>query len=111
MKKLYKCSVCNFVHEGEEAPGTCPKCGAPADKFVELTTEEANKVYTSERTNDIHMEIIKLTDRIVKLSREGIELNLDPACTSAFNKAKQEAYIIKQRAKAEIEGHMKKGKW
>lgn len=111
MKKLYKCTVCNFVYEGDAAPAVCPKCGAPADKFVELTSEETAKVYAAERTNDIHMEMIILADKLVKLSKEGIELNLDPACVSAFTKAKQEAYVIKQRAKAELEGHMKKGKW
>jgi rubredoxin len=111
MKKLFKCSVCNFVFEGDAAPEICPKCGATHEKFNELSIEDAEKVYKSERTNDIHMEIISLVDKIVDLSDEGIDLNLDPACVSAFEKAVNEAYIIKQRAKAELENHMKKGKW
>ena len=111
MKKLFKCSVCGYIHEGENAPDKCPKCGQPKDVFAELSAEITALVYKSERTNDIHMEIIALTDKIVKLSKEGIELNLDPNCVSAFTQAKDEAYVIKQRAKAEIESHMKKGKW
>lgn len=111
MKKLFKCSVCNFTWEGDNAPDKCPKCGQPHEKFAELSKENADKVYNSERTNDIHMEIIALTNQIVKLSREGIELNLDPNCVSAFQQAIQESYLIKQRCKAEIEGHVGRGKW
>jgi len=29
----YVCSVCGYVHEGDEAPAECPICHAPADKF------------------------------------------------------------------------------
>lgn len=111
MKKLFKCSVCGFVSEGTEAPHVCPKCGAPKDQFVELSSEEAEKIYHSDRTNDIHMELINLAAKMVKLCEEGIEINLDPPCVAVFEKAKSEAWVIKQRSKAEIEGHMKKGKW
>jgi len=111
MKKLWKCSVCGYVSEGEEAPDQCPKCGAPKDKFVQLSDEDADKVYKSDRTNDIHMELISLSGRIKALCEEGIRLNLDPSCVSVFEKAKKESWIIKQRSKAEIAGHLAKGKW
>lgn len=111
MKKLFKCTVCSFIAEGENAPSVCPKCGQPCEKFVELSAEDADKIYKAERTNDIHMEIIALTEKMVKLAKEGIEINLDPPCVSSFDQAKNEAYVIKQRAKAEIENHVKKGKW
>jgi len=111
MKKLFKCSVCGFIHEGENPLDKCPKCGMGSEKFVELSAESADKVYKSEKTNDIHMEIIDLTNRIIELSLEGIELKLDPNCVSCFQQAIAEGYVIKQRAKAEIEGHISKGKW
>lgn len=111
MKKLWKCSVCGYVHEGDEAPAFCPKCGAPKDKFVELSQEDSEKIYKSDRTNDIHMELINLAARIAVLAQEGIDLNLDPPCVAAFEKAKNEAWVIKQRSKAELAGHMSKGKW
>lgn len=111
MKKLWRCSVCGYVHEGEDAPDACPKCGAPKDKFVSLAAEEADKIYKSDRTNDIHMEIVKLMGKVGKLCKEGIDINLDPGCYAAFTKAKDEAWVIKQRSKAELEAHMKKGKW
>lgn len=108
---LWKCSVCGYMHEGDNPPAACPKCGAPAEKFNALSEEEADKVYASDRTNDIHMEIINLTMAIKELAEEGIEINLDPPCVSVFEKAKNEAWVIKQRSKAELAGHMTKGKW
>lgn len=111
MKKLWKCSVCGYVHEGEEAPDICPKCGAPKVKFYELGPEDAEKIIKSRRTNEIHMEIVTLAERIAALAREGIGINLDPPCVALFNQAIEESYIIKQRSITEMEGHVKKGKW
>ncbi len=111
MKKLFKCSVCGFICEGLEAPEKCPKCGVDKEKFVELTSEEADKIYKSDRTNDIHLEIINLADKIFRLSREGLDINLDPTCAVAFEKAKNTAWTIKQISKAELAAHMNKGKW
>lgn len=111
MEKLFKCTVCGFVYEGEEAPDFCPKCEFPKEKFEELTKEQADKIYSSDRTNDIHMELIQLSMKIIDLCDEGIGLNLDPPCVSAFTKAKNEAWIIKQRSKAELAGHLGKGKY
>ncbi len=108
---LWKCSVCGFTYEGEDAPAVCPKCGAPKEKFAKLSDDDAKKIYDSDRTNDIHMEIIKLSMKVAELAKEGIEINLDPPCVAAFIKAKDEAWIIKQRSKAELAGHMGKGKW
>jgi len=111
MKKLFKCSVCGFIFEGETAPEKCPKCGVGPDKFEELSSEAAEKIYRSDKTNGIHMEIITLAEKIIALSKEGIEDNLDPKCVAAFNQAKNEAWVIKQRSKTELTGHMNLGKW
>ncbi|MHC1759105.1 MAG: rubredoxin-like domain-containing protein [Negativicutes bacterium] len=111
MKKLFKCSVCSLIYEGENAPDVCPKCGQAKENYVELSAEASALVYKSERTNDIHMEIITLADQIVKLAKEGNEINLDPNCVLGFTKAIAAAYAMKQNSKAELENHMKKGKW
>lgn len=111
MKKLFKCSICGFVYEGEEAPEKCPKCFQGKEKFVVLSDDEAALVYGSDRTNDIHAEIIVLAARIAALSEEGIALKLDPKCVSVFEQAKNESWTMKQRAKTELAGHMKTGKW
>ncbi|MBP5193980.1 MAG: NADH peroxidase [Clostridia bacterium] len=35
----YVCSVCGYVHEGDEAPEACPVCKAPKGKFIEQKEE------------------------------------------------------------------------
>ncbi|MCF8076216.1 MAG: rubredoxin [Desulfotignum sp.] len=34
--KAWKCTVCNYVHNGEFPPEKCPVCGADKSKFVEI---------------------------------------------------------------------------
>ncbi len=41
MKKKFICTVCGYVHEGDEAPETCPQCHQPRSKFKELKEDEA----------------------------------------------------------------------
>jgi rubrerythrin len=36
MKKKWICTVCGYVHEGDEAPEKCPQCGQPKSKFKEM---------------------------------------------------------------------------
>ena len=38
--KKFVCSVCGYVHEGNEAPDFCPICKAPKEKFVEQSAEK-----------------------------------------------------------------------
>ena len=40
MKKKFICTVCGYVHEGNEAPEKCPLCGAPKSKFKEMDETE-----------------------------------------------------------------------
>ncbi len=39
MEKKWVCSVCGYVHMGENPPEKCPTCGAPAEKFNEQAGE------------------------------------------------------------------------
>ena len=34
--KKWVCSVCGYIHEGDEPPEVCPVCGASKDDFVEM---------------------------------------------------------------------------
>jgi rubredoxin/uncharacterized membrane protein len=38
--KKWECTVCGYIHTGEEPPETCPVCGADKSKFVEVTETE-----------------------------------------------------------------------
>jgi rubrerythrin len=33
--KKWRCLVCDYIHEGDEPPETCPVCGVGSDQFVE----------------------------------------------------------------------------
>lgn len=43
--KKYVCSVCGYVHEGEQAPEECPVCHVDSDKFI---LQEAEKSWAAE---------------------------------------------------------------
>ena len=34
--KKWKCTVCGYIHQGDEPPSNCPICGAPREKFVQI---------------------------------------------------------------------------
>ncbi len=34
--KFWQCSVCKYIHEGEQPPEKCPVCGVDKSKFVEI---------------------------------------------------------------------------
>ena len=40
MSKKFVCTVCGYVHEGEEAPQKCPRCKVPQSKFQEEVEKE-----------------------------------------------------------------------
>ena len=46
MAKKFICTVCGYVHEGDEAPAKCPQCGVPASKFTELKEDEVLQFVT-----------------------------------------------------------------
>ncbi|WP_423364428.1 hypothetical protein [Mycoplasma sp. P36-A1] len=110
-KKLFRCSVCNNVIETDAVTTNCFKCGATPDKFVELTSEAAELIYRSERSNDLLMELDGLMLSMMDLASEGIEQNLDPACVKLFTFAHESAWQMKQSLKAEVQNHIAKGKW
>lgn len=39
--RKWECTVCGYVHEGDEPPDVCPVCSADKSLFVEITTNEA----------------------------------------------------------------------
>ena len=40
--KMWVCSVCGYVHFGDEPPAECPQCHVPSSKFIEK--EQSDKV-------------------------------------------------------------------
>ena len=108
---MWKCEVCNYIHNGDEALDKCPKCGAPKEKFNEINGENKEKIERSRFTNSLLRELITMMEEVQQLAIEGIEDDLDPGCRKAFTDALEAAEIIKQTSTAEINNHVAKGKW
>ncbi len=48
MAKKWRCTVCGYIHEGDEAPERCPLCKVPADKFVEYAEQSGALAFVTE---------------------------------------------------------------
>jgi hypothetical protein len=108
---MWKCGSCRYVWDGEEPPDKCPKCGAREEKFVALEDKAMELVERSRFTNDMHMHLYALMGQVADVAEDGIDDNLDAPCVRIFKRAAEQAEIIQQSIKAELEGHMQKGKW
>jgi rubredoxin/uncharacterized membrane protein len=42
MQYRWKCSVCGYIHEGDEPPEKCPVCGADRSQFVLVEEEKTS---------------------------------------------------------------------
>ncbi|MCS7110913.1 MAG: rubredoxin [Ignisphaera sp.] len=108
---LYKCQVCNFVFEGPQPPDRCPKCGAPRERFTLLSDQEAELIKRSRKSNYLHMRAASLLREFLAIADELIQENLDPPCVRIANEEKDFALTTLQKITAELESHMKKGRW
>ncbi len=48
MAKKFICSVCGYIHEGNEAPEKCPLCKVGKEKFTEMKEENAALEFVTE---------------------------------------------------------------
>jgi rubredoxin len=110
-KKKWKCAECGYIHDGDEAPLQCAKCGATREVFVALDEQAAGLVERSRRTNALHAQAVSLAREIEGVCKAGIEDNLDPGCVDVFQKSLQRAYDIMKLSMTEMQGHIAKGKW
>ena len=70
--KKWICTVCGYVHEGENPPAKCPHCGAPAEKFK--LQDDSELVWADEHVigvaNGVNQEVI-----------DGLKANFAGECT------------------------------
>lgn len=108
---MWQCSSCWYVWDGDEPPDKCPKCGAAREKFTALEDKAMELVDSSRFTNNLHMQLFVLMEQVMEVAEDGIDDNLDPGCVRIFKRALEQAEILQQSIKGEIQGHVKKGKW
>ena len=109
--KKWKCEVCGYVHDGDQPPAHCPKCGAAAEKFSELDEQAAGLVEKSRRSNALHCRMVSLAREIEAICKDGIDDNLDPGCVKVFEQSLEMSYEMMKLSMTEMAGHMAKGKW
>jgi rubredoxin len=107
----WKCEVCGYIHDGEEAPDKCPKCGAPKDQFSQIEGEAADLIEKSRLTNEMHMAIASMYKKIQKWANVVKEENLDPNCVVIADRVLKDTHETVQSIKAELQAHMSKGKF
>ncbi|MEM2354188.1 MAG: rubredoxin [Desulfurococcaceae archaeon] len=108
---FWKCQICGYVFEGPQPPDKCPKCGAPKEQFKQLSEKEAELITRSRRSNYLHMKALTLLRELLNVAEEIAQDNLDPACVKIADEEKEFATVAIQKIMAELEAHLKKGKW
>lgn len=69
--KKFVCSICGYVHEGNEPPEACPQCKAPASKFKEQT---GDKAWAAEH-------VVGVAKGVPQDILEGLRMNFQGECT------------------------------
>ena len=54
MSRRWQCTVCGYIHVGEEPPETCPVCGADRSQFIPLEAEKTVALPTLIATFKLH---------------------------------------------------------
>ena len=73
MKKKFICTVCGYVHEGEDAPDFCPQCKQPKSKFKEVESDGVMEWADEHRlgvAKDVDAEVL-----------EGLKAHFNGECT------------------------------
>lgn len=70
--KKFVCTVCGYIHEGNNPPENCPQCKAPAEKFKEFGDGEL--VYADEH-------VIGVAKGVDPEIIEGLRMNFTGECT------------------------------
>lgn len=111
MVKKFRCKSCLYIHQGNNAPDICPKCGAPKEQFELIPENISALIDRSKYTNNLLMESYKIIDNLQDLAVKGISDNLDPGCLYIFRHINEISNILKAMILAEINTHTQKGKW
>lgn len=109
--KKWKCDVCGYIHDGDNAPVACPKCAALKEHFTLLDEAAATLVERSRHTNTLHAHVMDLSRQIEAACNAGLKDQLDAGCVDVFTKGRTMAWTLMKLSMTELQGHMKKGKW
>ncbi len=70
--KKFVCTICGYVHTGDEAPEACPQCKAPASKFNEVDET---------KTEWVDEHVVGVAKGVDPAIIEGLRANFTGECT------------------------------
>lgn len=73
MEKQWRCSVCGYIHTGENPPEVCPVCGVDAALFepvVDSKAQSQNQPQTKEKTSESQHIVGENTSNLNDMSPE-----------------------------------------
>ncbi len=81
-KMKYVCSVCGYVHEGDQPPEECPVCHVGADKFKE---QDSNATLAAEHEYGVYASTVKnnadIPEEDKKFIFDQLKANFDGECS------------------------------
>lgn len=108
---MYKCKKCGYVHWLEEKPEYCPKCMSDTNSFVELNGKDKEKIEKTLYTNELLIELSDTLNKVVDIANDGLNENSEGSASELFAKIYKNGIEMVQMVKAQIEEHIKEGKW
>ncbi len=109
--KKWECKACGYIHDGDEEPKKCLKCGATNGVFIPLDETVAKQIERSRHTNVLHARLIDLARQVEAVCNDGIRDELDPACVRVFTSSREMAWNMMKFSMTEQRSHMRKKKW
>ncbi len=66
--RKWKCSICDYVHEGDNPPGECPHC----ESIAEVFSEQSNKKENGAEPKQLEKKVARKSASKKKTSRKKI---------------------------------------
>lgn len=107
---MFKCSQCSYVHWLEEIPAHCPKCMAQGT-FTSLPVKEKEQIEKSLYGNELLIEMADTLNKVIDIANDGIKEHADEACADMYSRIYKASIEMVQMIKAELETHIKNGRW
>jgi predicted ATP-dependent serine protease len=69
----WKCSICDYVHEGDNPPGECPHC----ESIAEVFSEQSNKKENEAKPKQLEKKVTRKLTSKKKTSRKKVTIKMN----------------------------------
>lgn len=69
----WKCSICDYVHEGDNPPGECPHC----ESIAEVFSEQSNKKENEAKPKQLEKKVTRKLASKKKTSRKKVTIKMN----------------------------------